>query len=1043
MTADRGLIWIQGKPGSGKSVTMKHLYTDYRSRCPKDEIVVGYFFTKLGEPFEKSLEGLLRVLLARILRMSPTSFRSIRDYYRSMRDYIPEFAIDNAYPVEWTESDLRNALKLVLETKTSNTKVALFIDAIDECDTLEEKNSIEIIKILNNLCAPCFTVAVKACFSSRTNPNLKGPSLGEIPGFTLEEQNADDITAYLTSRLLEAAITVPTSQDWSHLWKAFHEKADGCWLWVEYAVKALNKKGSTLADLLRELEDIPKMLYPLFDTFLEAINPNDVEEANKMLAITLAGQGIIDLEDFRFAMALGSQKTFKSQRELERQPDFVQDNFTMWAKVQERCGNFLEVKMHGLATDDISRGVVEFYHSSVIDYLSQRAGSKNSKILPYLELLKQGNASLARACMRYLAFSDVIKLIQELEMTGSSCLTPLEVMKRMPFLLYCTYFGLHHSCCALQEGKDIANEIEIFWTPPQFDSWLILRKWLARLKEPLGEDTTLTAFTIMEGAHAFVKLQIEKGHVDANETLTTFGHYLTLAAFGGELKTVEMLLDLKNPPVDIDAKGGVFCNALQAAASEGHVDVVRVLLDRGADPQITGGRFMSPLCAAAFSLSFEVVELLYTHPRCNSTVFLDQWHSTKALQFATEAVRTNYSNSDSSKDPSMVIRLLADNDFEYSLFEYVDIPIALWLLSVGSTEVMQMLIRDTASIDASGPKGFTLFHIACADGTREIVKMLVDKLVNEHLPLDRTDRSECTPLHFATMNSSHEVLEYLLIQTHQSLDINAQDARGVTPLHIAFALGSKEHIDLLLQAGANTEILGPDRMTVLHFAMLNLRGSGHLTALEELRQVDVNAIDTWERSPLHVASQYGAAENVQWLLDHDADVDLVDDEGRTALHAACQNFTIHSTAIIDILIDKGLSLSTEDFGKRTPLHLAFYDPKQVARDLCWVAFRVAFRMTDLDQFSQSNCYTTVSHILKVEGVNLLSKDNTGNTPLHLACWREQTQIILEMLNLGADPNTTDSIGSEPLTLVSNDLLRDSLEEAFLFYSARMDRKSVK
>ena len=570
----------------------------------------------------------------------------------------------------------------------------------------------------------------------------------------------------------------------------------------------------------------------------------------------------------------------------------------------------------------------------------------------------------------------------------------------------------------------MTSEVEHFWLPGQFDSWLTIRKWLARLEAPLGDDTTLTACTIAEGADAFVKRQIEKGQVDANETLPRVGHYLTLAAIVGRLRTVEMLLDLTDPPVDIDAKGGIWCTALQAAASVGHMEIVRLLLDRGADPQITGGRYMSPLCAAAFSLSFETLELLITHPRCASTVIYDQWHNTKALQFASEALSTKWSGSDHSKDPFMVVRLLAGHSFDYSLFELVDIPIALWLLSIGSAEVMQMLVRDTHYIDAPGSGGITLLRLACAKGTCEIVKMLVEKLVEKHLPLDRADRSECAPLHFATMNESHEVLEYLLGQTHQSLDANARDACGVAPLHIAYAMGSKNHVDLLVQAGADKGIVGAEQMTMLHFAMLNLRGSNHLAVLEELGKADVNATDAWERTPLHVAAQYGSVGNVQWLLDNGADVSLVDDEGRTALHAACQNFTVHSIAIIDVLIAKGLSISAEDLGKRTPLHLAFYDPKHVVRNLCWEPVRVSV----FDEFSEPRCSSTVQHILNKDGVNIHGKDNAGNTPLHLACWRGKVLIIIDMVKLGADIYATDSIGSVPLDLFPEEEDRDRLEK---------------
>ena len=145
-----------------------------------------------------------------------------------------------------------------------------------------------------------------------------------------------------------------------------------------HAVKVLNKKGNTFADLEQELEEIPPKFYDLYDTFLEAIDQHHVKETNMLLSIALAGQGFLDVEDFLFAMALGSKKIFSSQRELQRQFDFVQDDLTIASRIQDRCGNLLEVKMRG-SDDNILRGFVDFYHCPVKDYLSQSPRTKGNQ----------------------------------------------------------------------------------------------------------------------------------------------------------------------------------------------------------------------------------------------------------------------------------------------------------------------------------------------------------------------------------------------------------------------------------------------------------------------------------------------------------------------------------------------------------------------------------------------------------------------------------------------------------------------------------------
>ncbi|KAI0520856.1 ankyrin repeat-containing domain protein [Xylaria bambusicola] len=64
------------------------------------------------------------------------------------------------------------------------------------------------------------------------------------------------------------------------------------------------------------------------------------------------------------------------------------------------------------------------------------------------------------------------------------------------------------------------------------------------------------------------------------------------------------------PDLDIHAVGGLFGTALQAAAYSGHTDVVKILLQRGVDPNVRGGKYRSALNAAVFQGHWYIVEML-------------------------------------------------------------------------------------------------------------------------------------------------------------------------------------------------------------------------------------------------------------------------------------------------------------------------------------------------------------------------------------------------------------------------------------------------
>ncbi|KAL4995400.1 purine and uridine phosphorylase [Aspergillus recurvatus] len=61
---------------------------------------------------------------------------------------------------------------------------------------------------------------------------------------------------------------------------------------------------------------------------------------------------------------------------------------------------------------------------------------------------------------------------------------------------------------------------------------------------------------------------------------------------------------------DINAQGGEYGNALQAAAYEGYQEIVHLLLNRGADINAQGGRYGNALQAAAYKGYQEIVHLL-------------------------------------------------------------------------------------------------------------------------------------------------------------------------------------------------------------------------------------------------------------------------------------------------------------------------------------------------------------------------------------------------------------------------------------------------
>jgi len=162
-------------------------------------------------------------------------------------------------------------------------------------------------------------------------------------------------------------------------------------------------------------------------------------------------------------------------------------------------------------------------------------------------------------------------------------------------------------------------------------------------------------------------------------------------------------------------------------------------------------------------------------------------------------------------------------------------------------------------------------------------------------------------------------------QILERADINAQDNKGLTSLHIAAEANNTEMVGWLIKAGAKLNLLNKNGKTPLdlavekrNFAIIQLRDAGAKTAkqitipstqpttssnsrtalIKLLQQktfdaegaeallksgADLNAFDSGGKTPLMRASESGTVEAIKWLLSKKIVIDAADKNGMTAL----------------------------------------------------------------------------------------------------------------------------------------------------------------
>ncbi|XP_008206285.1 serine/threonine-protein phosphatase 6 regulatory ankyrin repeat subunit A [Nasonia vitripennis] len=206
---------------------------------------------------------------------------------------------------------------------------------------------------------------------------------------------------------------------------------------------------------------------------------------------------------------------------------------------------------------------------------------------------------------------------------------------------------------------------------------------------------------------------------------------------------------------------------------------------------------------------------------------------------------------------------------------------------------------EPGSVNPSNQTGLSHFHIACSQKNASIVQGFIERGadVNAHVNFDTWDYCGFTPLHMAVHFRSSDTIGLLI---KYGANIAAKEARGSTPLHLAFENGYKKIVNLILSSAAqqNNPKNPVNQWSLSHFhiacvhnnldMMKNFLESG--VAVDEAVHVEAHSFPGY--TALHFAAEFERVEAAELLLKWNARVDIKDCDGLTPLHVACQqNFS--------------------------------------------------------------------------------------------------------------------------------------------------------
>ena len=477
------------------------------------------------------------------------------------------------------------------------------------------------------------------------------------------------------------------------------------------------------------LAELPKTLDNTYERTLRDINEANWEFAHRIfqcVAVASRPLCVEELADFlAFDFKAGPIPQFHENWRLE---DPVHT-------VLSTCSSLLAiVNIEGSS-------VIQFSHFSVKDFLTSTRLAETSDIIirRYHISMTPAHSLTAQACLGTLLHLD--------ENISRDCL------QKFPLAQYAARHWLGH---AQFENvlPTVYLGIKLLFDPNKshLAAWLWIYDptgfWHVngrgqRLSRPRG---TSLHYAAIFGFHDIVKHLVTYHSQDVNAcSLYKISTPLHWASFRGHVEVVRYLLE---HGANVTAQGEDGSMALHWASRKGHIQVICVLLQHKADAKAQDKNKLTPLHQAS-----------------------SRGHADSARVFLEHGVDATAQDKNGW------------TPLHYAAFE-------------GHAKVARVLLEHGVDATVQNKNGRTPLHHASTEGNLEVTRVFLEHGVDA----TRQDNDGRTPLHRASFRGHVEIVRLLI---EQGADVTVQDRNGWSPLHHASLGGHLEVARVLLEHGAD------------------------------------------------------------------------------------------------------------------------------------------------------------------------------------------------------------------------------------------------